>query len=106
MIDVDDFVEHRGSRLMFIYGGGDPWSARRFLLGNAADSAVFVQPDGTHRAQISMLPARERNNALDMLERWTGVAPQLPRSRPSEPPRDVLPRAMSPARAHTPRVAK
>ncbi|MEO7736240.1 MAG: hypothetical protein ABIY55_35100, partial [Kofleriaceae bacterium] len=106
MIDIDDFVENHGSRFMFIYGGGDPWSARRFLRGNATDSAVFVQPDGTHRVQIGVLPAKERNDALDMLERWTGVAPQPPRNRPSETPADVLPRALSPARAHTPRVAK
>jgi hypothetical protein len=78
MIDIDGFVESRGDRLMFLYGGGDPWSARRFLLGNATNSAVFVQPEGTHRVQLGSLALRDRQDAFDMLAQWTGVAPVMP----------------------------
>lgn len=106
MLDVDDFVEHHSARMMFVYGGGDPWSARPFLIGRSADSAMFIQPDGTHQVQIGSLPARDRNEAFDMLERWTGVAPVVPRGRPIAPLHEEVPRALSPARAHNPRVAK
>ncbi len=79
MAAVRDFVAQRGDRLLFIYGGGDPWSARPFELGNATRSALFVQANGTHRTQIGLLAADDRSAALDMLADWTGVAPVQPR---------------------------
>jgi hypothetical protein len=80
MAGVKDYVAERGDRLLFIYGGNDPWSARRFELGNATRSALFVQPDGTHRAKIGTLLTEDRSAALEMLAAWTGVEPVPPRS--------------------------
>jgi hypothetical protein len=78
MEDVAEFVREHGDRLLFIYGGGDPWSARPFELGSATRSAMFVEPDGTHRSQIRSLASEDRNEALRMIEDWTGVAPTSP----------------------------
>ena len=77
MRKVDDYVEHRGERLLFIYGQWDPWTAGRFVRGNADDTRVFVQPRGTHRATIGQLMRENRETALAMLKAWTGVTPTL-----------------------------
>jgi hypothetical protein len=78
MRDIDDFVEHRGEHLLFIYGQWDPWTGGRFVLGTATDSELFIQPEGTHGARIANLEPSDRDRAFAMLEAWTGVAPIAP----------------------------
>jgi len=81
MLDIDDFVEHRGERLLFIYGEWDPWTGGKFVLGNASDSEVLTQPQGTHGARIMNLEASDRALAFAKLEAWTGVAPEMSQVR-------------------------
>lgn len=75
MRDIDDFVEHHGDRLMFIYGEWDPWTGGKFALGDAADSTILIQPQGTHSSWITNLEMSDREAAFAKLEAWTGVAP-------------------------------
>ncbi len=102
MRKVDDYVEHRGKRLLFIYGQWDPWTAGRFVRGDAEDTQVFVQPRGTHHATIGQLMRQHREAALAMLKAWTGVTPTLVYQtialapQPSGPrPSPVLARALA-----------
>jgi hypothetical protein len=81
MLAVDDFVEHQGNRLLFIYGEWDPWTGGKFVLGDATDSAVLIQPRGTHYAKIATLESSDRDDALARLAAWTGVTPNLARAR-------------------------
>ncbi len=85
MPDVADWVSTEGSELMFIYGENDPWTAGAFDLGNAQDSFLFTVPAGTHGANIEALPADQRQQAVDVLERWTGVTPMFRARRAGEP---------------------
>lgn len=78
MNDVAEWVKTKGNRLLFIYGEWDPWTAGRFDLGNATDSAQFVVPQGTHGANLRRLTEADRAQAFAMLEDWTGVTPMLP----------------------------
>jgi hypothetical protein len=75
MRDIDDFVEHRGERLVFIYGEWDPWTGGQFVRGNAKDSLVLFQTEGTHMAQIANLALDDKEAAFAKLEAWTGVQP-------------------------------
>lgn len=79
MRDIDDFVEHRADRLLFIYGEWDPWTGGQFVLGNATDSAVLYQHEGTHMARIAYLDFGDQEVALSKLASWTGVQPLLSR---------------------------
>jgi hypothetical protein len=79
MRDIDDFVEHDGKRLLFIYGGWDPWTGGKFAIGVADQSRVFTQLYGMHDAQIADLELRERNESLAMLRSWTDAEPMLSR---------------------------
>jgi hypothetical protein len=76
MPEVASWLSAEGSRILFVYGQWDPWTAGAFDPGGAADTHVFLQPEGTHNALISMLAAGDRNRALAVLERWTGVRAQ------------------------------
>jgi hypothetical protein len=78
MRDIDAFVQERGYRLLFVYGQWDPWTGGPFALGNATESSLFVQPQGTHSARLSRLSTDDREEAFAKLFAWTRVAPALP----------------------------
>lgn len=85
MPDVGDWVATEGLRLLFVYGEYDPWAAGAFELGNAADSFRFDVVHGTHGAHITALPAADREQVYDILERWTGVRPTAKSWTPDKP---------------------
>ena len=93
MDDIQSWVSSEGERLLFIYGGNDPWSAGAFELGSASDSFLFTAPGLNHGASIADLTADDQATALDAIERWTGVTPQAAaaRRRPALPPEPAPP---------------
>jgi hypothetical protein len=75
MRDVDSWVRFQGSRLLFVNGENDPWSAEPFRLGpGTRDSLSFAVPGGNHGANISKLPEKERAAATAAVQRWAGVS--------------------------------
>lgn len=95
MEGVSQWLSTEGSRILFIYGENDPWTAAAFDLGGAQDSYKLLQPGGNHGSSIGGLSEADRQTALSALEAWTGVkpepAPPAVRSlRPVEPPMRLL----------------
>jgi hypothetical protein len=78
MPDIEQWIATEGDRLMFIYGEYDPWTAGMVELGDATDSFIFVDPGGTHGSHIRTLESEDRDAALAILQRWTGVTPVMP----------------------------
>lgn len=78
MVDIDQWVRTEGNRLLFVYGQWDPWTGGAFELGDATESALFVQTEGTHSARLTRLAQADRDAAFAMLEDWTGVTPKVP----------------------------
>lgn len=78
MTDIDTWVRTEGDRLLFIYGEFDPWSGGQYTLGNASDSLLLVQPEGSHGSRINGLDDADREAAFAKLEAWTGVEPLPP----------------------------
>ncbi|MDX8029881.1 S28 family serine protease [Lentzea sp. BCCO 10_0856] len=75
MRDVDSWVRYQGSRLLFVNGQNDPWSAEPFRLGpGTRDSLSFAVPGGNHGANIAKLPEKERAAATAAVQRWAGVS--------------------------------
>jgi hypothetical protein len=75
MLDVQHWVLSRGSRIVFVYGQYDPWSAGAFTVSWRRDTARYVVPAGNHGSQLLDLQPGDRAAALAALERWTGVRP-------------------------------
>lgn len=73
MVDIDAWVQGEGSRLLFVYGEWDPWTGGKFALGQATDSLLLTQPQGTHGARITRLADADADAAMAKLEAWTGV---------------------------------
>lgn len=76
MPDVDRWVRQRSRRMLFVYGGNDPWSAEPFSCGATAarrDCHRLVVAGGTHGSAIADLPRALRRTTTQRLERWAGV---------------------------------
>ena len=92
MRDIDDWVQQEGSRLLFVYGEWDPWTGGKFSLGQAADSLLLTQPQGTHGARITRLSDADADAAMEKLTAWTGIALASSRARSRELDLDLLSR--------------
>ncbi len=104
MRDIDDFVQHNGDHLLFVYGEWDPWTAGKFELGHATDSLRVIQPQGTHDSRITKLAASDRDAALAKVASWSGVIPDTTSARTNAPrPPRVPPALVRALRARTAR---
>lgn len=90
MHDIDDFVQHAGAHLMFVYGEWDPWSGGKYELGGAVDSARYLQAEGTHGSRLTRLADADRTEAFARLAAWTGVTPSATSGK--REPEATLPR--------------
>lgn len=81
---IDRCVRHHATRMLFVYGENDPWSAEPFRLGTGAlDSSVFYVPDGNHLSGLADLRQRQQDRAsAAMLRRWAGLSPQASKASP------------------------
>ncbi|MGR4878313.1 S28 family serine protease [Streptomyces sp. LARHCF249] len=74
MKDVDRWVRHRGSSLMFVNGENDLATAEPFRLGSGThDSFLFNVPEANHHVSIAGLRADEAQQATATLRRWAGL---------------------------------
>jgi hypothetical protein len=95
MRDIDDFVQHASSRMIFIYGAWDPWTGGAFQLGAAQDALLVTVAKGSHNANLRRLAAADQEAAFAKLAAWTGVTPVVtPRLDPPEPREPHLPSAL------------
>jgi hypothetical protein len=79
MRGIAQWAEDFGERLLFVYGGWDPWFAGRFPVGSAAQSKSFVKDDGNHDTKLASLDPLNRGPAFAMIKQWTGVEPMMSR---------------------------
>ncbi|MFE6712296.1 aminopeptidase [Streptomyces sp. NPDC057695] len=84
MRDVDNWVRKNANRMLFVYGGNDPWGSEKFHLGKGArDSYVYVAPGANHGANVEGLVEAERNKATARILAWAGVpAPAVRAAQP------------------------
>ena len=76
MPDVDEWVRTAASRMLFVYGEFDPWSAEPFSCGPDGRTGSATQrwdPAGNHGATISSLPERARRAAIAQVRQWAGL---------------------------------
>ncbi|MGA5816269.1 S28 family serine protease [Kitasatospora sp. NPDC094028] len=77
MRDIDRWVKHDAERIMYVYGGNDPWGAKPFRLGEGSDdSYVYTVPGGNHGSNIGKLPAAQSAEATAKVLEWAGLGDQ------------------------------
>ncbi|MFD3542972.1 S28 family serine protease [Streptomyces sp. NPDC058662] len=75
MADIDRWVRHRGSSLLFVNGENDVAVAEPFRLGRGTrDSHLFEVPAANHRVSIAGLRPEDAAKATAALYRWAGHA--------------------------------
>lgn len=70
---VKRYLKRNDPKMIFIYGGNDPWTAPGALWVADLDKRnmkVFVEPGGSHRTRILTLPDSMRKEAVATLRRW------------------------------------
>ena len=85
MLDVDLWVRLKGSRLLFVYGGADPWGSEPFQLSPLTrDSLWYEVPGGNHGSNIAALTPAQQVTATAAVQRWAGATP-APQARSLAP---------------------
>ncbi|MEU6847952.1 aminopeptidase [Streptomyces sp. NPDC046716] len=75
MPDVDGWVRHHATRMLYVYGDNDPWGAERFRLGKGAkDSYVLTAPHANHGANVAALTAGDKELATQRILAWAGLS--------------------------------
>ena len=70
MRQVDYFVRHEAEKMLFIYGGFDPWSAPAVELTYHTSSVKVVKPGGSHLTRVHNLPEDQKQFVMRQLQEW------------------------------------
>ncbi|MEV0372605.1 S28 family serine protease [Streptomyces sp. NPDC050636] len=74
MPDIDRWVRHHSSGMIFVYGENDPARAEPFRTGKGSrDAHVYLAPHTNHLARIAKLAPRDAAQATAALRRWAAV---------------------------------
>lgn len=64
------FVASTDSKILFVYGEFDPWSAVMVSEPKSKNVVLCVEPGGSHRARISTLPEEMKHRAISTIQTW------------------------------------
>ncbi|MCB0644874.1 MAG: hypothetical protein KDC44_24680, partial [Phaeodactylibacter sp.] len=70
--NVIDYVEHKGTKILYVYGGYDTWGACAVTPDPSIDALKMVLPTGDHRTRIKNFSEEEQTLMLNTLHRWMG----------------------------------
>jgi hypothetical protein len=73
MADVGAWVKNDSSKMMFVYGEYDPWSAGKFQIPSDSTNISFTAPEGNHGADIYHLKVQDQTVALAKIRSWLGL---------------------------------
>ncbi len=70
---VKRFMKTTDSKILFIYGEFDPWSASGFEVQKKSNLLKIVKPEGSHSTRINNLPPEQKKQVKDKLEEWLEI---------------------------------
>jgi hypothetical protein len=76
MEDVNSFIQNEATKIMFIYGARDTWSATAVQLSEKATNRglrKYVNPTGHHGTRIKSFDEEQRAIIISELENWIGT---------------------------------
>ena len=76
MQQIDFFVRHKASHMIFIYGEYDAWSATAVELNDSASKRElykFVLPKGGHKTRIKSFNDNSKNQIYKIIDSWLNL---------------------------------
>jgi len=73
MRKVNEFIQTKGKKIMFINGGLDTWGSTGVVLTEKAKNRglrVFINEKGHHGTRISGFPSKKKKEIIRILEGW------------------------------------
>ena len=70
MAAVNLWLQNRGDRILYIYGGRDPWSAPAVELAGKTDALHLTLPEGNHFTFIRTFPEPQQQRIVTTLAHW------------------------------------
>jgi hypothetical protein len=80
--DILNWIQTEANKIIFIYGGQDPWSAAAVELTGQTNALKITQPGANHSVLISDLDNPQE--VYNILEEWLGV--QIDVTKETHPP--------------------
>jgi len=74
---VKKFIKTTDSKILFIYGEWDPWSASGFEVPAKDNLLKIVKPEGSHTSRINNLPENQKEQVKTTLEKWLDISVDL-----------------------------
>ena len=70
---VRRYIKNTDSKILFVYGGWDPWSATAFEVPKKDNFLKIVKPGGSHSTRFNNLPLEQNKLVKEMLEGWLDI---------------------------------
>jgi hypothetical protein len=73
MQDINEWLQHSGNNMIYIYGEYDPWSASAVELTGQTNSIVITKDGGSHTTRIKDLSEEDTNIIYSKIKEWMDV---------------------------------
>lgn len=70
MKEIRNYLETKGDKIMYIYGGNDPWGACYVTPDAKLDYKMMVLPGGSHSTRIASFSTQDQNIITSTLNKW------------------------------------
>lgn len=68
--DVRNYVENKGDKILYIYGGYDTWFSCAPIPNPKLDALKMVLPAGSHKTRVKDFPEKDKALIMGTLSRW------------------------------------
>ena len=69
---VRDYIENKGNKILYIYGGNDPWGACAPTPKSEVDALKMVLKGGHHGTRIKDFSSEDQQEIYNKLQSWLG----------------------------------
>lgn len=67
---VRDYVETKGNKILYIYGGYDTWFSCSPTPKSGVDALKMILPEGSHSTRVKNFPKDDQEKIIETLNRW------------------------------------
>lgn len=70
MLELNQFLQETDAKMMFIYGGNDPWTASGVNVPAKDNLVKMIKEGGSHRTRINNFPDDQKEKMISILKNW------------------------------------